>query len=191
MFPNVYYADLIDSLESTISSITIPNLSCNERKYTRFDLSRFTLLQSLVIGNFCFGFVQQFTINALNKLKIITIGHNSFTETRNSKGNNESKSFHILNCELLELIEIGAYSFCDYAGQFELKNLPSLRSIKIGQNDIFSNNFYYCSFVIQGTRMMLSTKSVDLPKLVTISLGWGTFCESSSTIIERIEKKMT
>ena len=47
-------------------------------------------------------------------------------------GNDQWKSFHILNCESLESIQIGEYSFSDFAGEFELKNLPQLQSIQIG-----------------------------------------------------------
>ena len=160
IFPKVYSLDFVQSIESSATSITIPKLSCNDRHYTTFVFSRFTLLQSLEIGNFCFGFVKVFTINKLRHLKTLKIGHNSFTETRNSNGDDESKSFHILNCDLLESIEIGEYSFCDFAGDFELKNLPSLQSITIGKMDFPSNCFYFSSFVIRGIerkwRMLLS-----------------------------------
>ena len=64
--------------------------------------------------------------------------------------NNQSKSFHILNCESMESIEIGEWSFCDFAGQFELKNLPSLQSIQLGTIRKNSFNFCFSSFVIQG-----------------------------------------
>ena len=76
--------------------------------------------------------MKTFKIDGLNRLKTIKIGNNSFTHKKNSYGNDASKSFHILNCESLESIEIGEYSFSDYAGEFELKNLPQLQSIQIG-----------------------------------------------------------
>ena len=90
-----------------------------------WDVFWFLNLESIEIGNDCFGSVQTFQINGLNRLKTIKIGNNSFTQKKNSDGNDESKSFHILNCESLESIQIGAYSFSDYAGDFELKNLPN------------------------------------------------------------------
>ena len=70
----------------------------------------------------------------------------------NSGGFDASKSFHILNCESLESIQIGEYSFSDFAGQFELKNLPQLQSIQIG-----TNGFYNLTFAIRGIAMELST----------------------------------
>ena len=47
-----------------------------------------------------------------------------------------------MNCESLESIQIGKYSFSDYAGEeLELKNLPQLQSIQIGTIGNDSYNF--------------------------------------------------
>ena len=84
-----------------------------------WDVSWFVYLESIEIGNECFGSVKTFRIEGLNRLKTIKIGNNSFTKKKNWYGFNQSKSFHILNCESLESIEIGEYSFSDYAGEFD------------------------------------------------------------------------
>ena len=98
-------------------------------------------------------------IDGLNELKWLKIGMNSFTKKKNSYGNNSSRLFSILNCIELESIEIGRYSFSDYGGEFELRNLPKLSTIKIGSiesdisesnNEGWSANFCYSSFVIKG-----------------------------------------
>ena len=75
---------------------------------------------------------------------------NSFTESKYKKGNDKSKSFHILNCESLESIEIGECSFNDFGGEFELSNLKSLKSIKIGSIENESYNYLWSSFIIRG-----------------------------------------
>ena len=54
----------------------------------------------------------------------------------------------------IESIEIGAYSFSDFAGDFELKHLPQLQSIQIGTMEKESYNFNSSSFVIRGIDMM-------------------------------------
>ena len=113
-------------------------------------------LESIEIGNDCFGSVQTFQIDGLNQLKTIKIGNNSFTQEKNDWGDDKSKSFHILNCESLESIQIGTYSFSDYGGEFELKNLPQLQSIEIGSIGSDSRNFYYSSFVIRGIELILN-----------------------------------
>ena len=53
-------------------------------------------------------------------------------------------------------IQIGEYSFSDFGGDFELKNLPQLQSIQIGTIGSNSNNFLYSLFVIRGIDKILS-----------------------------------
>ena len=97
-----------------------------------------------------------FKIDGLNRLKTIRIGKNSFTQKKNGDGNDSSKSFHILNCESLESIQIGKFSFSDFGGDFELKNLTQLQSIQIGTVGSWSYNFRYSSFVIRGIELILN-----------------------------------
>ena len=137
-------------------SVILKDWTCNDMDYTIFDFSRFSVVESIEIGNNCFGSVQIFQIDGLNRLKTIKIGNNSFTQKKYSDGDDKSKSFHILNCESLESIEIGNYSFSDYAGDFELKNLPQLQSIQIGTIGSESYNFCCSSFVIRGIDMILN-----------------------------------
>ncbi|CBK22210.2 uncharacterized protein [Blastocystis hominis] len=121
-----------------------------------WDVSLLHNLKLIEIGDDCFESVQTFKIDGLNRLKTIKIGINSFTQNKNWFGNDRSKSFHILNCESLESIQIGRYSFSDFAGDFELRNLPQLQSIQIGTIGSESYNFYYSSFVIRGIDMILN-----------------------------------
>ena len=97
-----------------------------------------------------FSKVSRFTLDGLKSLTTLSVGSNSFTQKRNWYGNDKSKSFHILNCESLKSIQIGEYSFSDFAGEFELINLPKLQSIQIGKIEVDSRNFYHSSFVIKG-----------------------------------------
>ena len=121
-----------------------------------WDVSWLLNLESIEIGNYCFGSVKTFKIDGLNQLKTIKIGNNSFTQEKNDWGDDKSKSFHILNCESLESIQIGEYSFSDFGGEFELKNLPQLQSIQIGTIGSKSYNFYNSSFVIRGIELILN-----------------------------------
>ena len=128
-----------------------------------WDVSWLSNLESIEIGNDCFGSVQTFKIDGLNRLKTIKIGNNSFTNKKNSWGDDESKSFHILNCVSLESIQIDEYSFSDFAGECELKNLPQLQSIQIG-----SCNFSCSSFVIRGIELILNIVMIRSSKSNTI-----------------------
>ena len=119
-----------------------------------FHLSNLNSFQSLNIGNGCFGYSSLFEIDGLQSLSMLSIGSNSFTSMKNGFGNDINKSFHILNCTKLESIEIGEYSFSDYAGEFELSNLPQLQSIQIGQSNSNSYNFYSTPLNIQGIELI-------------------------------------
>ena len=155
----MYHIDFIESIESSVTSIALPNWICNDEDYKTFDISRFTVLESLDIGNDSFSYVQTFKIDGLRRLRMLKIGQNSFTQVKGGPRNcyhYESKSFHILNCESLESIQIGDYSFSDFAGEFELKNLPQLQSIQIGTVGINSFNFYGSSLVIRGIELILN-----------------------------------
>ena len=143
----------IISIDTDTKSISISNGSCNDKEYTKFDFSRFSLLEELTIGDNCFSSVNLFKIDGLNHLKSLKIGIKSFTQQKDNWktiNTDSSRSFAILNCVELESIEIGRFSFSDYAGGFELKNLPKLLTIKIGERGRDSHNFYYSSFVIKG-----------------------------------------
>ena len=102
-----------------------------------------------------------FKIDGLDKLNTLKIGINSFTQYKNGGASDEdiSKSFHILNCEELKSIDIGIWSFSDFGGEFELKNLPQLQSINIGTIEGYdsSNNFYCSSFIIRGILIHFNT----------------------------------
>ena len=146
----------MNNLEETSTLLSIPNNACNSNSLTLFDLGAFIMLQSITIGNENFMYASTFIIDNLFNLQSIVIRQNSFTHLKSDdywddgKANNPSRSFSILNCVELESIEIGEYSFCDYGGGFELKNLPKLSTIIIGEIESNSFNFYYSSFMIEG-----------------------------------------
>ena len=155
----MYHIDYIQSIESSIISITLPDWICNDTNCTCIDFSHFSCLESLSIGNESFSFVKTLKIDGLNRLKTIIIGMNSFTQVKGGPWSymlNKQSSFHILNCESLKSIQIGEFSFYDFAGDFELKNLPQLQSIQMGTIGKWSGNFKNSSFVIRGIEMILN-----------------------------------
>ena len=140
----------------TSTSLNIPNNKCNSPSMVSFDLSAYKLIERIEIGNENFYYSKVLILDGLIKLELFKIGSNSFTQKKNGYAYDESKSFHILNCGSLESIQIGQYSFSDFGGDFELKNLPQLQSIQIGTIGSVSCNFYYSSFVIRGIDMILN-----------------------------------
>ena len=145
LLPISYSCDYIESIESNVTSIHLPNWICNKLDYITFNFSRFNLLEELIIGDDSFMYVNEFIIDGLNQLKSLKIGNNSFTTRKNWYENDESRSFIISNCIELKSIEISNYSFSGYGGEFELLNLPKLSTIKMNYR-----NFFYSSFIVKG-----------------------------------------
>ncbi|KAK8790150.1 hypothetical protein WA588_000318 [Blastocystis sp. NMH] len=71
-------------------------------------------LRRIVIGYHCFERTRLCEISGLSELEIIEIGNNSFS------------------CCKLQSIQVAEYSFSDYHS-LELRNLPSLQSIQMGE----------------------------------------------------------
>ena len=148
---------------SKLLNIGIKHLKLtNKCVLKNWDVSWLSDLESIEIGDECFGSVKTFKIDGLNRLKTLKIGMDSFTQAirtdrwHDDRAGIKSKSFHILNCESLEWIEIGEYSFSDFGGDFELKNLPQLQSIQIGSTINESYNFWGSSFIIRGIDMFFT-----------------------------------
>ena len=170
---------MIQLIESNVSIINIPDRACNDIDYTIFDFSRFTQVESIEIGNDCFGFVETFQIDGLNRLKSLKIGNNSFTQTKrimwvenfeNAKAlsNNISKSFHILNCTM---IKCGTRD--DKSKSFHILNCESLEFIHIGE---WSFSDYGGEFELKN---LPSLQSIEIG---TIGSNSFNFCFSSFVI---------
>ena len=112
--------------------------------------SNLSSLQSIEIGNECYMKTRKFTIDGLNALQSLFIGEYSFTKYKDMWDSDWSRAFTLKNCAALETIEIRYMSFADYAGPFEFKNLPALRSIRLGSPSLQSTNFNYQSFILRG-----------------------------------------
>ena len=151
---NIHNSSELNELHILVTDLVISPNSYNE--LTSLNLNEYRYLKSIEIGDDSFMNVELFNIDGLNELKSIKIGKNSFTllKSNNKWDNgiayNTNRSFSILNCIELESIEIGEYSFSDYADGFELRNLPKLSTIKIGEIGYDSSNFFCSSFVIKG-----------------------------------------
>ena len=160
----IHNSSELNGMDLKVTELVICSNSCND--VNSLDLNRFEWLESIEIGDDCFGSVQTFKIDGLNRLKTLKIGKNSLTQVkqadwnRNScdardKANNHSKSFHIVNCESLESIQIGIFSLFDFGGDFELKNLPQLQTISVGDIETYSCNFWWSTLVVRGIFLIL------------------------------------
>ena len=124
-------------------------------KSTLFSLSKLDSLKYLYIGNYCLRTVKEIIINGFSQLKALKDGNNSFDIEDSIVDKNKPQKVRIINCNLLESIEIGDNSFSD-SGVVELENLQSLRSLKIGTLGGKSKTLYNSSFVIRSIDMNLN-----------------------------------
>ena len=119
--------DLLKLAESS-NTMIIPNGIFNGNNIASFNISNNGVLKSIVIGDNCFGTVRVFDLNGLSALESVVIGQKSF---RISDYERNDGSYRIVNCPKLASIQIGYESIQDYHS-FELRNLPSLQSIVLG-----------------------------------------------------------
>ena len=84
----------------------------------------------------------------------LKVGIDSFTRVKNEPNVSilfSGRYFSVINCEKLESIEIGEYSFHDYGDEFQLSNLPLLHTLQIGFDEMRSSNFIKQNLNIQSS----------------------------------------
>ena len=130
------------------TEIIIPDNSCNGEE-DGLDLSDYTELKKLTVGNNCFaklGTVEIFNTNAF--LESITIGMNSFM----GGNSNPDNVLHIYSVDSLVELRIGRYSFSNYSLCF-ITNAGALEVLEIGNVNEDSFNFQYGSLKLTSLAM--------------------------------------
>ena len=77
LYPKTHNLSSILSIDTSITSLNIPDWTYTDIQDSILEFSQFTNVESIEIGNNCFGSVQTFRIEGLNRLKSIKIGNNS------------------------------------------------------------------------------------------------------------------
>ena len=134
----------LNTLNTTVTEITIPSNSMNDASLTVLDLSRLRGLQKLVIGDECFMNVNETRLTGLYYLESVEIGVNSFTQHKNNAGKDPDRHFYVKDCPKLKSLKIGRYSFSDYT-VIEIENVDALEVIEMGG----SYNFLYASLELK------------------------------------------
>ena len=121
----------LNTLSKTVTELTVPSNSLNDASLTVLDLSRFRRLKKIVIGDECFMHVDELRLIGLSELKSVEIGMYSFTQHRNSDGDDPNRHFYLKNCPKLKSLKMGRFSFSDYT-VIEVENVDALESIEMG-----------------------------------------------------------
>ena len=131
-----------------VTDLVIGGSACPFANVTAFDLSVYPRLKSVTIGDYGFEYVNVFNITGLNELESVMIGMNSFTQCKNSAGNDPNRHFYLKNCPKLKSLKMGRYSFSDYT-VIEIENVDALEVIEMGELNEYSYNFYYASLELR------------------------------------------
>ena len=135
-----------NSLDSTVTKIIVDN-GVSESGLTELDLTRFSQLKRLDIGDHCFSYVDELKLIGMNELESVVIGENSFMKNENSYGNS-NRHFYFKNCPKLKSLKIGYDSFSDYS-VCEIDNMDALEVIEMGDLDACSYVFAYGSLELK------------------------------------------
>ena len=127
-----------------MTEIIIDN-GVGDSNFTVLDLSRFTKLRRLEIGDHCMSYVTTVNMTGLAELERVVIGKNSFTKCKNEVDitSDPNRRFELKGCEKLKSLRIGSYSFSDYS-VFEIENVDALEVIEMGDRV-----FVYASLIMR------------------------------------------
>ena len=131
------------SLDSTVVQIIIDN-GVSAPCFCVLNVTRFSKLESLEIGDHCFTFVDEFKMIGMSELESVEIGMNSFTKKKNGYGQDPNRHFYLKNCPKLKSLKMGRYSFSDYT-VIEIESVDALEEIEMDG----SYNFYYASLELK------------------------------------------
>ena len=137
----------LKSLDSSVTQIIIDN-GVGEPSFTVLDLTRFTQLRSLEIGDHCLSYVNEVKMIGLNELESVEIGMNSFTKKKNWYGNDPNRHFYLKDCPKLKSLKMGRFSFNDYT-LCVIEDMDALEVIEMGGLNQYSYNFRYASLELK------------------------------------------
>ena len=128
----------------------VVNDGLNEPDFTGFDLSGFSKLKRLEIGNDCFSYVEEVKLIGLSELESVVIGEKSFTKYKDTYHitPDPNRHFCLKNCPKLKSLKMGHHSFMDYT-VCEIENVDALEVIEMGDLDEASCNFPYASLELK------------------------------------------
>ena len=129
----------LTSLPSSVTQIIIDN-GVGDSSFTELDLSRFTQLRLLEIGNNSLCYVTTVKMIGLSELERVVIGKNSFAR--------EFGHFYLKNCPSLSSLVLSCGSFSQYT-VCEIEGTASLETIIMGEPDRNSFNFRRASLELK------------------------------------------
>ena len=147
------------ALSSGVKSITVN--ACEDYKKEVLDLSRFTELEALMVGDGCFNYVSKVSVVGLKKLKSVAIGTKSFQNESNDS------ELVVSDCPELTSLSIGNESFKGFK-EMKLSEVKALKTITIGDECLKE-----CDLVLR-----------DLKSVESVVIGVNSFEKSRHSVVE-------
>ena len=135
-------------MNRSVEVLIVDNNACNDESFTELDLSSFTSLRVLEVGDYSFAYVNEVKLIGLNRLERVVIGKNSFTKEKNNWGDDSERHFYLRDCPKVKELIVGRYSFSDYS-VCEIENVFSLEVIEMGELNEVSGNFHDASLELK------------------------------------------
>ena len=140
-----------ESVNYSVTELVIAAKCCNEKEVNEVDLCRFVSLKVFVVGDECFGYVEEVKLIGLSQLERVIIGQKCFTKDGFDSDDcdyDPYRHFYLKNCERLRELKMGPHSFSDYS-VCEIENVPSLEVIEMGELNEDSGNFFHASLELK------------------------------------------
>ena len=148
-----------NALPVNVKSITVKK--CEDYQNEVLDLSRFTELEALTIGDGCFNYVSKVSVVGLKKLKSVAIGAKSFQNESNDS------ELVVSDCPELTSLSIGNESFKGFK-EMKLSEVKALKTITIGDECLKD-----CDLVLR-----------DLKSVESMVIGVNSFEKSRHSVVE-------
>ena len=136
-----------NALDTNVTEIIVNSGALNDPSMTVLDLTRFSHLESLIIGEYCFSYVNEVKLIGLSELESVEIGMSSFTKKKYGGGKDPDRHFYVKDCPKLKSLKIGRYSFSDYT-VIEIENVDALEVIKMDDYSFYHASLELKSIVI-------------------------------------------
>ena len=134
---------------------------CDDYQNEVLDLSRFTELEELTIGDGCFNYVSKVSVVGLKKLKSVAIGAKSFQNESNDS------ELVVSDCPELVSLSVGNESFKGFK-EMKLSEVKALKTITIGDECLKD-----CDLVLR-----------DLKSVESVVIGVNSFEKSRHSVVE-------
>lgn len=126
------------TMDAKVEALEVKSGLCNVPEIRRWNITLYTALQELVVGDDCLQHVENLSLTSLRFLTTVSIGSNCFTVASGGR-------FEVSHCNMLQSVLVGSDSFCNWSS-FVAKDCAVLSKLRVDDGC-----FIHCeSTVVEG-----------------------------------------